>query len=1253
MEKEAQDLLAILRRSSVAVDAKLNAFNNIKSNIKHSRVPDAAQAPIFECIKIAITQQTSSNLASSGFSTLQHILKRLRLQNQIGVISKQGSKLHPILLDRLGDPRESHRVAASQAFTELWQYNAEDVEKCIRDAAIAGTNVRGKEAGMQWVSRMSNDHSLQFKSFVPYLVANLEEHDGGVREVAKQVVIELFRNAPEHAKNDLRKQIKNNNVRKSIAEQILAQIGILPPPPPEPDLKASAQTLPQFDHLNPTNGLGDSVMGELAAPPSQEDALLEPLHVHSSRELDDHFRDMAPHFEGKETEHNWMQRDRGVLKIRRLTQGNAPVEYHVPFMTNIKSLSEGILKVANSLRTTMSTNGCQLVQELSRTLRSSLDPMVEVLLQNFVKMTANTKHIAADNGNTTADAIFSHATYSKRLMEHVWFACQDKNANTRTYAPGWLKTLLKRQQNNKGYFESSGSLDLAEKCIKKGLADANPRVREGMRATYWIFAKVWPDKAESIMSTLDPKSQQLLEKDSNNPNAPSLSSSVLSSRGPRPDLRSSQTASRSNLKEMMAAQKKQMAAKRAPERPNSAMSAFSPVKPTLNSHNRVPSSTSIKNTGRPPSAAATSRREAAVPSSSNVPATGSLMSGPVRRPRRPEITRPKTADPYARRNGVRPDTPNNQSPADSPSKSSKKTSIPSPTSKRPISSGSPRPSPRPSPSKSRSRMDLVADISSPPDHDNLTMVMPTGGMRSAGQQELPVRNKPVSSNTTSADDATTSNAEDDGFTMVLPNMRIPPSQTHSSAASPERIRRSPDRARIESTMSNSPNLSSERVNGLSADMSNPPSRRGSPVRQMDEVQVFEDEPNVKPSSLGNRSTPQSPQKNPLEELPINDQGYGRSPTPEQGSSAGSPHPANGNQMTPTHHSNGFGSQTPQDRAETLRARRLLASGIERIKARTLDAHGFRRLQELVKSPNADIWIPSAAPTGQDSSPTKVNDASAASSPIKGSTNKLAELLLALTSYIEIPLSSVSPQPAKAVNLKGQALAIATALIAQPHAAHPASGFAHVQPSRKIAQATCPQALCAILRARKECDNVSHLAAELERSATELVGICQPIEGIDAVLEVVDSEASSSSTPREDGEEEAAAVNSDQEQEELSDSTGHARLISMGLDILAQLLRRLKPRDTGDTREAFTLSAGLRQRLGQVAVKFLEDSEPDVRRADTDFCVELYDVIARRRGGAEEKIGNGTGAEEFWKVVGSADEGSLNLITYYLAKRAKA
>src|SRR2546430_4156531 len=59
MEEQAQTLLVTLRKSSVPVETKLAAFNNLKSSIKHLRVPEASQAAIFECIKVAIGAQTS------------------------------------------------------------------------------------------------------------------------------------------------------------------------------------------------------------------------------------------------------------------------------------------------------------------------------------------------------------------------------------------------------------------------------------------------------------------------------------------------------------------------------------------------------------------------------------------------------------------------------------------------------------------------------------------------------------------------------------------------------------------------------------------------------------------------------------------------------------------------------------------------------------------------------------------------------------------------------------------------------------------------------------------------------------------------------------------------------------------------------------------------------------------------------------------------------------------------------------------
>jgi CLIP-associating protein 1/2 len=219
-----------------------------------------------------------------------------------------------------------------------------------------------------------------------------------------------------------------------------------------------------------------------------------PIHIYTQRELDDVLRDMAPPFEGRESEQNWLARDKNTTKLRRILMGNAPGEFPGAFLAGIKSLLDGILKVANTLRTTMSTNGCQLVQELAKTLGHAIDPWVEILLQSFIKMCAATKNIAAQNGNTTVEAIISHATYNGRILQHVAFAAQDKNVQPRSHSASWVKILIRK---HKAHIEHSGGLDSLEKIIRKGVTDANPKVREAYRSTYWTFALVWPQRAEA------------------------------------------------------------------------------------------------------------------------------------------------------------------------------------------------------------------------------------------------------------------------------------------------------------------------------------------------------------------------------------------------------------------------------------------------------------------------------------------------------------------------------------------------------------------------------------------------------------------------------------------------------------------------------------------------------------------------------------------------------------------------------------
>src|ERR1700761_8641435 len=127
MDVQAATLLSTLKRPAASSESKLNLLNALKSDIKHYRVPESAQATIFECLKLAITQQASSTLASSAFSALGHLIKRLKIQDETGhAITQLAPRLFPALHDRLGDMREAYRTAASEALTVLYPLCAGD-----------------------------------------------------------------------------------------------------------------------------------------------------------------------------------------------------------------------------------------------------------------------------------------------------------------------------------------------------------------------------------------------------------------------------------------------------------------------------------------------------------------------------------------------------------------------------------------------------------------------------------------------------------------------------------------------------------------------------------------------------------------------------------------------------------------------------------------------------------------------------------------------------------------------------------------------------------------------------------------------------------------------------------------------------------------------------------------------------------------------------------------------------------------------
>ena len=130
-------------------------------------------------------------------------------------------------------------------------------------------------------------------------------------------------------------------------------------------------------------------------------AKLEPLYVESAKDVEATFAEMLPHFAGKETGENWLRREQSALKIRRLTCGNAPEDYLPQYTAAVKSMSDALIKGCTSLRTTLCTEACHCVQDIARTLKQGLDPVVEVCELSFLLSISYTDSNTLTRGSCT------------------------------------------------------------------------------------------------------------------------------------------------------------------------------------------------------------------------------------------------------------------------------------------------------------------------------------------------------------------------------------------------------------------------------------------------------------------------------------------------------------------------------------------------------------------------------------------------------------------------------------------------------------------------------------------------------------------------------------------------------------------------------------------------------------------------------------------------------------------------------------
>ncbi|KAH9007082.1 clasp N terminal-domain-containing protein [Lactarius hatsudake] len=488
------------------------------------------------------TTPTSASTSSAGSSSIDSYALRQAL---IAFLPTGG------IIDRLGDARERSREKARESLVVLGElaFRAgggstlaasksgktqetalQMFERFLKEIGLASKAWRIREQSILTLVDIRRAHHLfPIRPYLPILVGTLEDSDSTVRETAKTSVVVLFTGpgVSDAARADLKRELTKKGVRKTIVDTVLAKVlgsdntgtaageGVEATDVPQSQVTAKKGYIPPSLALQASKSCCYGSVKELSRPasrtamasppPSGGDttANVQAVYVASSKDLDAEFTEMLKSFEGKETEHNWAPRDRAVTRVRGMLKGDVHIRYSEAFISHLKLFVDASLKTLASLRTIVATNTCSLYNELAVTLGTALDPYVDVLFSNLLRMAGFTKKIVAQTTQSTPRTVFPI----------FWSGLQDKTPQGRAYAIEHVKTYLDvHGPRAKNAVEASGVFDTLEKCIRKALSDANAGVRQNARATFWTFEGLWKERGRVILEAQEGTNRKQLER---------------------------------------------------------------------------------------------------------------------------------------------------------------------------------------------------------------------------------------------------------------------------------------------------------------------------------------------------------------------------------------------------------------------------------------------------------------------------------------------------------------------------------------------------------------------------------------------------------------------------------------------------------------------------------------------------------------------------------------------------------------------
>lgn len=359
---------------------------------------------ITSTLKLAL-KSTNYLLSTTTLASLPSFFAHLSPTTTSSPTALKLALLNLLPSSHLADSKDSTRQLATAAFIQA-------AKSCLlfdHSSTTTATTAPPKESPWAYLSRTLIDSAFHSKSpkareqaliyliairdpafslplpplrpFLLPLIALLADSDQAVRALALKSTILLFSdrvNVSDHARTDLKKLLtekgKEGAVNKKVVESVLEAVLGSPhdplpspqtptlrdssPPPTSSQLRPLSLPLSVSVSLSTQRSVSSPVTTSTSAsaippPPPSQSTEIPPIYISSLSDLQAEFEKMKPSFEGKETEFNWIERDKNILRIRGIIKsgffmGPGKEEERDAFLTGFKGVLEGVLKTVRS-----------------------------------------------------------------------------------------------------------------------------------------------------------------------------------------------------------------------------------------------------------------------------------------------------------------------------------------------------------------------------------------------------------------------------------------------------------------------------------------------------------------------------------------------------------------------------------------------------------------------------------------------------------------------------------------------------------------------------------------------------------------------------------------------------------------------------------------------------------------------------------------------------------------------------------------